>query len=248
MGIRDNATKIMLGVFLIGGEDFKSVNFSPDFLFISDLTFNEKVKGVLSQLVKGGLLEKKDNSIYRLTVKGFSFLCTKFPFVRFLRESWDGKWRIISYEIPEIKRHLRDRLRREMEGWGLGPWHRSFWITPHPVIENLRELVLGKEEERYVQAFTAEHAFGNRDTLIRKVFKLDELEELYKDIFKRWHEILSSKDSNMDKLKKVVGEYVFALKKDPGLPQELVGSGWIGRESWKLFNEIKALLYVNNAG
>ena len=38
------------------------------------------------------------------------------------------KWRIISYEIPEAKRELRDRLRREMQGWGLGPWHRSFGL------------------------------------------------------------------------------------------------------------------------
>ncbi|GIW62821.1 MAG: PaaX family transcriptional regulator [Patescibacteria group bacterium] len=172
----------------------------------------------------------------------------KFPFVRFLKDEWDGKWRIISYEIPEVKRHLRDRLRREMEGWGLGPWHRSFWLTPHPVIENLRDLVLGKEEEQYVQAFTADHSFGDKTVLIKKVFKIDDLESQYKNLFKKWYEVLSTNLDNTEKFKKVIVEYVEVLKTDPGLPVNILGSAWIGFEGWRLFNEIKSLLYKPNNG
>ena len=44
----------------------------------------------------------RSNNQYRLTDKGFYGLCLQFPFFRFLKDKWDGRWRIISYEIPFI--------------------------------------------------------------------------------------------------------------------------------------------------
>lgn len=245
MGIKDRRTRFLLSLVLLGGEDLNKVALDERFLKISELSLNERTKGVISSLVKGGIVEKeeRDKANYSLTDKGFLEIVLKFPFFRFLRNSWDGKWRIISYEIPEVKRHLRDRLRREMEGWGLGPWHRSFWVTPHPVIENLRELILGKEEEKYVQAFEAEHAFGDRDILIEKVWGKSNLEKKYRELFKKWHEIISSKGEPLDKFKKVVDAYVEILRIDPGLPKELVGENWIGFEAWNIFKEVKNLMY-----
>jgi len=182
------------------------------------------------------------NNVYRLTEKGFYFLCLKFPFFRFLRDSWDEKWRVVSYEIPEKKRELRDRLRREVSGWGLGPWHRSFWLTPHPIIENLRQLIYQKEQEQYIQAFESKHVVGNRDILIEKVWQKSALEKKYREIFKIWHDILSKEGEKVEKFRNVVSEYVEVLKLDPGLPPELVGKNWIGLEAFNIFKEIRSIL------
>lgn len=181
-------------------------------------------------------------NIYRLTEKGFLSLCLKFPFFRFLRNKWDLKWRILSYEIPEKKREIRDRLRREVSGWGLGPWHRSFWLTPHPIIENLRDLVNQKEEEQYIQAFESEHRVGNRDILIEKVWQKENLDKKYRGLFKVWHETLSTNEDKLTKFKTVVNEYVEILKLDPGLPEELVGKNWIGFEAFNIYKEIRSIL------
>lgn len=181
-------------------------------------------------------------SPYRLTEKGFSELCLQFPFFRFLRDSWDGKWRIISYEIPEKKRELRDRLRREMQGWGLGPWHRSFWLTPHPILTTLKTLTAQKEEEQYIQAFEADHTFGDRELLIEKVWEKSKLDKSYRELFKKWHDILSKEGEKVEKFKKVVSEYVNLLKVDPGLPKELLGETWIGYEGFNIFKEIRSIL------
>ncbi len=186
--------------------------------------------------------QSTDSHQYSLTAKGFYELCLQFPFFRFIKDVWDGKWRIISYEIPEKKRKLRDRLRREMKGWGLGPWHRSFWLTPHPVIDTLKSLVSQKEEEEYIQAFEAEYVFGDREVLIEKVWGRSGLEKSYRQLFKNWHAILSGQADKVDKLKKVVGEYINLLKIDPGLPKELLGEKWIGFEGWSIFKEIRAIL------
>ncbi|MBW7960157.1 hypothetical protein B6D29_04730 [Microgenomates bacterium UTCPR1] len=243
MGVKERRTKILLSLFLIAGVDFSSVIFDDKLQKSFDLIFNQKTRGTLSGLIKEGLIIKGESEgQYKLSDIGFNSLCLEFPFFRFLKEKWDGRWRIISYEIPEKKREIRDRLRREMQGWGLGPWHRSFWLTPHPIITTLKNLTSQKEEERYIQAFESDHVFGDREVLIEKVWGKTNLDGQYRDLFKKWHDTLSGDEEKLDKFKKVIGYYVNILRQDPGLPKELIGENWIGFEGWNIFQEIKAIL------
>lgn len=242
MGIKERRTKILSGLILLSDVKLGQVNFDDRFRKVFDLSFNEKTRGTISAIIREGLIEKPSDNIYQLTQKGFYALCLKFPFFRFLRDSWDQNWRVLSYEIPEKKREMRDRLRREISGWGLGPWHRSFWLTPHPIIENLRELVYQKEEEQYIQAFESKHLVGNRDILIEKVWQKTLLDKKYREIFKVWHEILSKDGDKLEKFRNVVTEYVEILKLDPGLPPELLGKNWIGFEAFNIFKEIRSIL------
>ncbi len=248
MGIKERRTKILLALFLLSDINPSFVSFNEIIQESFDLSLNQKTKATLSALLKEESIEKNyqeessSPSEYRLTNKGFGELSLEFPFVRFLREKWDGKWRILSYEIPETKRELRDKLRREVTGWGLGPWHRSFWVTPHPIITNLRELVSQKEEEQYIQAFESEHVFGERSILIEKVWGLSQLDKKYRDLFKKWHDTLAKEGSKGEKFRSVINEYVALLRVDPGLPIELVGEKWIGLESFTIFKEIRSIL------
>ena len=243
MGIKDRRTKILVGLFLLSDLSSQAVTFTDNVQKIFDLSFNQKTKGTISSLLREGLIEAGEGEkSYHLTEKGFQELALYFPYVRFLKEKWDGKLRILSYEIPEKKRELRDRLRRQVEGWGLGPWHRSFWLTPHPIIDNLRELTFGKEEEKYIQAFEADHVFGDREILIEKVWGKSQLDRKYRELFKKWHLILSQSEDKAEKLKKVTAEYIVLLRQDPGLPVELIGSNWIGHEAFGIYKEIRDIL------
>lgn len=247
MPVKERKLKLLLLFFLTKDVSFDYVELTTDTLEMFDLTLNQKTKGTLSAMLKDGLIEKKEDSDkksseYRLTDKGFYSLCLQFPAVRFFKDEWDGVWRIISYEIPEKKRHLRDRLRREMKGWGLGPWHRSFWMTPHPVIGPLRDLVYGREEEQYIQAFEATHMFGDMNVLVEKVWGKSELEKTYKDLFKEWHTILSKDAEKKEKMKEVIYNYVSIVRDDPGLPPSLVGRKWISLEAFTIFKEIREIL------
>ena len=246
MGIKERRTKILLSLFLTADSPFEAVTFDEKIQQTFDLSLNPKMKATFHKMVQEGVIEKVDNneklSIYKLTQIGFHELALQFPFIRFLNDSWDGKWRILSYEIPEAKRELRDKLRREVSGWGLGPWHRSFWVTPHPIIDNLKLLISRKEEEKYVQAFESDHVFGNQDILIEKVWNKSVLENKYRDVFKEWHTILSKDAEKTVKLALVVNAYVKILRDDPGLPKELLGDNWIGFEARNIFKEIRNIL------
>jgi len=47
-------------------------------------------------------------------------------------QKWDGKWRIVTFDIPESKRRARDALRRLLKELGFSQLHKSVWVTPIP--------------------------------------------------------------------------------------------------------------------
>ena len=247
MGIKDIRTKILLSLLFMSSDEYKTVTFNNDICNIFDLTLNRKTIATLKTLHNDALIDSKsvdtdDLPSYMLTDKGFDEITLNFPFFRFINKEWDGKWRILSYEIPERKRELRDKLRRDVARWGLGPWHRSFWLTPHPIIPWLKMRVSDKEIETYVQAFESDHTFGNKEVLIEKVWQKTSLEKKYRTLFKAWHTTLSTDQNKIAKMRAVVTDYVAILKDDPGLPKQLVGEAWIGFEALNLFREIRNIL------
>ncbi len=254
MGIKERKTKLFVALVLLGDLAYSPVTFDERIQKLFDISLNPKTKATFRAMEKKGYISKITTETdsgtssrnapvtYRLTDDGYHMLCLEFPYFRFLKYDWDGKWRILSYEIPEKKREMRDRLRREVSGWGLGPWHRSFWITPHPIIPHLQSLISNKEEEKYVQAFESDHVVGNQDVLIEKVWGTKDLAAEYKKLFKKWHDILSTDQDKVAKMMKVTAEYVNILRKDPGLPKQLVGESWIGFESFSIFKEIRSIL------
>ncbi len=50
-------------------------------------------------------------------------------------ERWDGKWRIVTFDIPERFRRSRDQIRYELREAGFVRLHKSVWVTPYPCAE-----------------------------------------------------------------------------------------------------------------
>lgn len=48
---------------------------------------------------------------------------------------WDGKWRIVMFDVPESRRRVRDQLRRLLQEAGLKRLHDSVWVHPYPCDE-----------------------------------------------------------------------------------------------------------------
>ena len=73
-----------------------------------------------------------------LTEKGI------LEFLRFRIEGkgpkWDGKWRIVVFDIAEEKRNKRDFLRRRLSWLGFRELQKSVWVFPYDVKKELEEL------------------------------------------------------------------------------------------------------------
>jgi len=44
---------------------------------------------------------------------------------------WDGKWRVLIFDINERRRHVRDQLRRLLQGAGFIRIQDSVWVYPY---------------------------------------------------------------------------------------------------------------------
>ena len=98
----------------------------------------------LARLERLSLIESMssgpDQRIHRLTEAGRQLaLSGRDPPVRWDR-SWDGLWRIGSFDVPVGQDAQRNRLRRLFRSRGFGYLQNSLWITPDPLIHE-REIL-----------------------------------------------------------------------------------------------------------
>jgi len=79
---------------------------------------------------------------------------------------WDGKWRILIFDVPEKIRGKRDFLRRELIDFGFYPLQKSVWVYPYPCFDEI--LFIGKffNAERFIELLTVEEMI-NDDKLLR---------------------------------------------------------------------------------
>lgn len=92
----------------------------------------------INRLKEGGLVEsvKIDNQlIFKLTHQGEQFLLENFD----KDFKWDGKWRIVMFDIPEQKRLVRDLFRRNLKKWGFLPIQKSVWVSKKNFFDKLTE-------------------------------------------------------------------------------------------------------------
>jgi len=93
----------------------------------------EVIARARKELIKSGYIAKDE--------KGFLFLTTKGKVrLRYLDPStlraekpnkWDGKWRVLIFDIPEKKRTTRTKIRWTLDRIGFKRLQDSVWIYPY---------------------------------------------------------------------------------------------------------------------
>lgn len=115
---------------------------------IPDLKKSE-LSQALKRLRERGLIEEDkidtDKVVLKLTELGRDVLGAEFD-----ESKWDGKWRVVIFDIPEQKRVVRDMFRRKLKHWGFKNWQKSVWITKNNVTEKLRKTVKELGIEKWV--------------------------------------------------------------------------------------------------
>lgn len=87
-----------------------------------------------SRLVEHGLLSYNPQGLLRLTPNGEARL-RQFEIHEYRLKKpkkWDGKWRILSFDIKEGRRDTRDKLRLTLRAIGFEKLHQSAWVYPYP--------------------------------------------------------------------------------------------------------------------
>lgn len=143
-----------------------------------------------------------------------------------IERPWDGKLYLISYDIPEKKRGLRDYFRSQLRLIGAGLLQDSLWLSPYNPSETLRSYIKQFSLEEWVIIAPLDkeiiHSKQNLDMLLEKVYKLSEINKLYCQFI-----------DNVEEKRRISSAFTYfsILKKDPQLPFELEPKDFRAKEA-----------------
>ena len=136
-----------------------------------------RMKSVAGRLAAKGYVEwiERDGKKYlRITPAGrkaFTFEQAKVA-LKNQKKKWDGRWRMVVFDIPERRSHIRARLRAVMCEIGFVRLQDSVWVYPYDCEDFIAllkaEIKIGKDV-LYAIVDTIEHDKG-----LRLQFKLPE--------------------------------------------------------------------------
>lgn len=213
---------------------------------------DQAVRAAISRMNKQGWVqaEKKGNkSYYFLTDRGIKRIDEAAQRIFKLKnDSWDGKWRMLMYNIPEEIRSVRDELRKELIWSGFGTLSNSCWISPNSLEKQVQDLIVKYGIKDYVDFFISEYhgPFAN-ERLVMKSWDLEEINDKYQHFIQEYSQkyiIAKNKIAKGQMTEaecfvertKLVHEYRKFLFVDPGLPEELLPDMWLGSHAAALFS------------
>lgn len=141
---RANLEKVLLGTLVAAGgigvallapnvlQLLKHVD--PDWIYKRDP--RQRLREVAHRLKKKGLAEFRTEGgkkRLRLTARGESVMSSIWSENFQLKKPrrWDGKWRLVIFDIPEKRRGVRDRIRTLVARLGFLRLQDSVWVYPY---------------------------------------------------------------------------------------------------------------------
>jgi len=218
----------------------------------------QSVRAAISRMSKQGWIQSRkegNNSYYFLTERGESRMEEAANRIFKLQpQTWDGKWRMLMYSIPEEKRSVRDELRKELVWSGFGSMANSCWISPNDLEKELKAIIESYDIKDYVHFFHAHYDGPHEDKkLIEECWDIEDINAKYEGFIASHsanYVVAKDKIANEEMTEaecfveraKLVHEYRKFLFIDPGLPEELLPEKWLGTKASNLFREYYKLL------
>ena len=105
----------------------------------------------IERLTRRGLVRKSGETAF-ITDAGSALIDNAIEKTRRVLKTrtWDRKWRIVSYDIPEKYKQLRDRIRLILKRAGFVKLQHSLWIFPHECEELTQVIKKEKKLKEYI--------------------------------------------------------------------------------------------------
>ena len=166
--------------------------------------------------------------------------------------TWDGRWRLVVYSLPEELRAERNELRKKLIWLGYGNLAPGTWVSAHDRQDEIRSVAHTLEVESHVMLFC--DAAGADRSVVAQCWDLDALAAQY-EAFEHRHrpgfqvlqeELASGEPPPAESCFRrrfwLTYEYQSFPRQDPHLPRELLPAGWAGYRARDLILSYRALL------
>lgn len=151
---KDNLVKETLLALAVAGGVIILASLSPNFFsYVARDYFKEKDKRlikararrlrelqkrklVIFKEVGGGKVRIELTKNGKLLVREYNLEDMKLK----IPQKWDGRWRLITYDIPVRQRKASNAFREKIRQMGLFQLQRSIWVSPYECLEELEFL------------------------------------------------------------------------------------------------------------
>ena len=157
------------------------------------------------------------------------------PQTRWSRE-WDGRWRLVLFDVPKAHNTHRARLRRYLRDKGFGYLQNSVWITPDPLEEERQILGGGKINVESLLLLEARPCAGESDAeIVAGAWDFERINRRYarhlKILGERPGGALRNDAAAKALLRWAAAEreaWLDAVTNDPLLPQRILPTDYLG--------------------
>jgi hypothetical protein len=138
-------------------------------------TSTKKFNDQMGSFYRSNLVKRKENkdgtTTLTLTKKGkIKALTYKFDEMKLEKKNWDGKWRVIFFDIPEKQRFARDILRDKIKGLGFCELQKSVFVFPYQCENEIEFLIENYGITKWVRFGILEKI--DNDAYLKKFFEL----------------------------------------------------------------------------
>ena len=215
---------------------------------------DKALRDCLARMVKAGSLEHLDGrgrrATYRATAAGMALVDADTGWSALAHrldaglEPWDGRWHLLSFEIPERQRSARDALRGLLVELGAAAVHSGLYLHAHDLSPFVSQLARHHHIEAHLSwlsttDLTVASAVVDRQA-VEEIFGLPSVAATYAAVETDLRRIIDHADETADPILaadmiSAVVRLEDALRADPMLPAELLPAEWAGASARAAF-------------
>lgn len=87
-------------------------------------------------------------------------------------KQWDGRWRLVLFDIEESRRHARNAFALKLRKLGFYRLQKSVWVYPYPCNNEITEIQKAYNLEHH-DIVLVEATSLNRETILKEYFEID---------------------------------------------------------------------------
>ncbi len=154
--------------------------------------------------------------------------------------SWDQKWYLVNFDIPEKFFLKRNIFRVNLKRLGFARLQNSIWISPYDFLGNVQKIIEEYQLEPYV-IFSIAPKVGplKAKKLAERIWHLGKIQEEYNAFIKKY-EAGGQAFSPFE----AINDYRLIYEKDPRLPRELLPVDWEAEKAFKIYTAIYSKSYL----
>ena len=196
----------------------------------------------LRRLEKAQLIivdEQRDQMLHRLTDEGRTAITNGNPFLIAWDLPWDGKWRMVLFDLPSHDKLLRLRLWRWLRANRFGHLQYSVWIRPDSVshVDAILDEFRDKVDSLTIMESTC--ADNQNSAIVQAAWDCKAINRRYNEYLQNFSltvrdvaRLRGSKSRQRNWLRAERRAWQAAVGLDPFLPRALWPSDYAGERAW----------------